>query len=76
MPNEALAQFANQQYLNLESFKRDGTPVQTPLWFAEEEGVFYIYTLANAWKAKLYTPESTSTDCAVYDAWQRHWTVG
>ena len=52
MSNDALAQFANHQYLNLESFKRDGTSVQTPLWFAEEEGVFYIYTLANTWKVK------------------------
>lgn len=52
MSHEALAQFANQQYLNLESFKRDGTPVQTPVWFAEDDGVLYIYTLANAWKVK------------------------
>ena len=52
MSSDALAQFANQKYLNLESFKRDGTPIQTPMWFAEDDGVFYIYTLANAWKAK------------------------
>jgi len=52
MSNDALAQFANQKYLNLESFKRDGTPVQTPLWFAEEDGLLYIYTLAYAWKVK------------------------
>jgi PPOX class probable F420-dependent enzyme len=52
MPNEALAQFANQQYLNLESFKRDGASVQTPVWFAEDDGVLYIYTLANAGKVK------------------------
>jgi uncharacterized protein len=52
MSHEALAPFANQRYLNLESFKRDGTPVQTPVWFAEDDGAFYIYTLANAWKVK------------------------
>ena len=52
MSHEALAPFANQQYLNLESFKRDGTPVQTPVWFAEDDGVLYIYALANAWKVK------------------------
>ena len=52
MSNEALAQFANQKYLNLESFKRDGTLIQTPMWFAEDGGVFYAYTLANAWKVK------------------------
>jgi hypothetical protein len=48
MSYEALAQFATQQYLNLESYKRNGTPVRTPVWFAEEDGVLYIYTLANA----------------------------
>jgi PPOX class probable F420-dependent enzyme len=52
MSHEALAQFANQQYLNLESFKRDGTPVQTPVWFAEDDGTLYIYTLAHAGKVK------------------------
>src|SRR4029453_6901243 len=52
MPSPNLTPFAGQRYLNLESFKRDGTPVQTPVWFAEEEGVLYVYTLANAWKVK------------------------
>ncbi len=52
MSLETLAQFANQEYLNLESFKRDGSPVQTPLWFAEGDGLLYIYTLANSWKVK------------------------
>src|SRR5215475_543692 len=47
-----LTSFATQRYLNLESFKRDGTPVQTPVWFAEEQGVLYVYTLANAGKVK------------------------
>src|SRR5512145_972722 len=30
MHNPHLTSFATQKYLNLESFKRDGTPVQTP----------------------------------------------
>jgi uncharacterized protein len=52
MPSPNLAPFVGQRYLNLESFKRDGTPVQTPVWFAEEHGVLYVYTLANAGKVK------------------------
>ena len=52
MSSPNLAPFTGQKYLNLESVKRDGTPVQTPVWFAEEEGVLYVYTLANAWKVK------------------------
>src|SRR5213593_1435443 len=52
MPRPNLAPFAGQRYLNLENVKRDGTPVQTPVWFAEEQGVLYFYTLANAGKVK------------------------
>src|SRR4051812_28384655 len=52
MSSPNLALFADQKYLNLESVKRDGTPVQTPVWFAEEHGVLYVYTLANAGKVK------------------------
>src|SRR5262245_20974198 len=52
MSSPNLVSFAEQRYRNLESFKRDRTPVRTPVWFAEEHGVLYIYTLANAGKVK------------------------
>jgi uncharacterized protein len=52
MPRQSLALFATQRYLNLASIKRDGIPVQTPVWFAEDHGVLYVYTLANAGKVK------------------------
>jgi uncharacterized protein len=52
MSNEKLKPFANQKYLNLESFKKDGTGVATPLWFAKHDDTIYVYTLANAWKVK------------------------
>ena len=55
MPGEEspnLAPFAGQKYLNLESVKRDGTPVQTPVWFAEDREVLYVYILANAGKVQ------------------------
>jgi uncharacterized protein len=52
MSDEKLRPFANQKYLNLETFKKDGTGVATPLWFAEQQGTIYVYTLANTWKVK------------------------
>jgi PPOX class probable F420-dependent enzyme len=52
MPSPNRATLAGHKYLNLESFKRDGTPVQTPVWFAEDHGILYVYTLANAGKVK------------------------
>jgi uncharacterized protein len=52
MGSEKSAQFAGQKYLSLESYRKNGTPVSTPVWFAEDDGVFYVYSLANAGKVK------------------------
>jgi PPOX class probable F420-dependent enzyme len=52
MTSPALNQFANENYLNLETYRKTGEPVLTPVWFAEENGVIYIYSLANAGKVK------------------------
>lgn len=52
MPNDKLAQFANQNYLNLETFYPDGRGVKTPVWFVEDRGKLYIRTIADSWKVK------------------------
>jgi uncharacterized protein len=52
MSTNRLPQFANQKYLNMETYRRTGKPVATPVWFAEENGTLYIYSLANAGKVK------------------------
>ena len=50
-PNH-FTQFAHQPYLNLETYRKTSVPVATPVWFAEEHGAFYIYSLAHAGKVK------------------------
>jgi PPOX class probable F420-dependent enzyme len=52
MNEPPLKQFANQKYLNLETFRKDGRGVPTPVWFAEENSILYIYSLADAGKVK------------------------
>ena len=52
MSNEKLAEFAGQKYVNLATYRKNGTAVYTPLWFAEEGGELYVYSLANAGKVK------------------------
>lgn len=52
MSTKKLAQFAGQKYLNLETYRKTGAAVATPVWFAEDSGVLYIYSLANAGKVK------------------------
>ena len=58
---DAIAQFANAKYLNLETFRKSGTGVRTPVWFAQAPaqssavsgpGVFYVYSEADAGKVK------------------------
>lgn len=46
--------FSGQKYLSLESYRRDGQAVRTPLWFAAAPGesALYVYTLASSGKAK------------------------
>jgi PPOX class probable F420-dependent enzyme len=50
--NSPLDQFRNQRYISLESYRRDGTPVRTPVWFAEKNGRLYFYSMAESGKAK------------------------
>ena len=52
MSNADLSQFSGRQYLSIESFRKDGRGVRTPVWFAEGDGVYYVYTLADSYKIK------------------------
>ena len=49
---DAIAQFANAKYLNLESFRKSGMGVRTPVWFAQQAEVFYVYTEPDSGKVK------------------------
>jgi PPOX class probable F420-dependent enzyme len=46
--------FAGNKYLNLETFRRNGVGVRTPVWFAAAAGgqPLYIYSTADSGKAK------------------------
>lgn len=52
MSDDKLARFANAKYLNLETYRKNGTPVDTPVWFALEGDTFYVYSRAEAGKVK------------------------
>lgn len=40
------------KYLSLTTYRRDGTPVSTPVWFVEEDGRLFVTTAADSYKAK------------------------
>ena len=45
-------QFIDQKYLSLETYKRDSTPIQTPVWFVTDKEQFYITTKETTGKVK------------------------
>ena len=52
-----LAQFANSRHFSLETFRKTGAGVRTPVWFAEApssqvRATFYLYTLPDSGKVK------------------------
>ena len=48
----ALEQFKKQKYLNLETFRRSGVSMKTPVWFVQEDEILYVQTVANSGKVK------------------------
>src|SRR5439155_6235339 len=52
MSSGKLRQFAGEKYLNLETYRKNGKAVATPVWFGQDGGVLYIYSLADAGKVK------------------------
>jgi uncharacterized protein len=57
MADARFASLQGQKYINLESFRKNGQGVRTPVWFAgdPQEGApekLYVYSTANAGKTK------------------------
>ncbi len=48
----ALKLFKEQKYLNLETFRRNGESMKTPVWFVQDGEIIYVQTLANSGKVK------------------------
>jgi len=47
-----LKQFKDQEFLSLETFRKSGIGVKTPVWFAQEDDMLYIWTVGGSGKIK------------------------
>ena len=47
-----LQQFDNEEFLSLETFRKTGVGVTSPIWFAELDGEFLLWTDVNSGKIK------------------------
>jgi uncharacterized protein len=48
----ALSELADEPFISLTTFKRDGTPVSTPVWVAGDDGRLLVHSAAHTWKVK------------------------
>jgi PPOX class probable F420-dependent enzyme len=49
---DPLEQFSDEKYINLETYKRDGTPIRTPVWFVIDKDLIYVITRDSTGKVK------------------------
>ncbi len=47
-----LDQFLNKDYIRLETFKRNGQAIATPVWFVVDEDTIFVRSYANSGKVK------------------------
>jgi uncharacterized protein len=45
-------QISGQRYISVATFRKNGNPVYTPVWFAEENGRLYVMTSSKSGKSK------------------------
>ncbi|MGH2522275.1 MAG: PPOX class F420-dependent oxidoreductase [Anaerolineales bacterium] len=78
MISDTLAQFAGHWYLSLETYRQNGEPVRTPMWFVEKEGVLYVRTPARTAKVKRlrHNPEVRVAPCTFWGNVQGEWVPG
>jgi uncharacterized protein len=49
---EALSRFEGENVISLETYRRNGEPVRTPVWFLKENGILYVHTGDSTGKVK------------------------
>ena len=48
----ALGEIASATYVLLTTYRKDGTPVATPVWAVARDDKLYVWTVADSWKVK------------------------
>jgi PPOX class probable F420-dependent enzyme len=82
---DSIAQFARANYVSLETYRKTGVAVKTPVWFAQDVShrdptitVLYVYTEAAAGKVKRIrnNPKVRVSPCNVRGTVRGTWVDG
>jgi uncharacterized protein len=50
--SENVSRFEGEKVISLETYRRNGEPVRTPVWFLEQNGIIYVHTDDSTGKVK------------------------
>ena len=59
MDQGGLSQLAGEKYISIETYRKSGRSVRTPVWFAESGGILYVRTSDDTGKYKRIRNDSS-----------------
>jgi PPOX class probable F420-dependent enzyme len=73
-----LIQPSKAKFISLETYKRNGEAVRTPVWFVEESGLLYFHSPGKSWKVKRLqrNPVVRLAPCARFGRIEGKWLKG
>jgi PPOX class probable F420-dependent enzyme len=76
--NNDISQFSNEKYINLETYRKNGQAVQTPVWFVIDGRTLYIRTDMSSGKVKRAknNPRVRITPCNIRGQPKGKWMDG
>jgi uncharacterized protein len=76
--NNNTSQFSNEKYINLETYRKNGQAVQTPVWFVIDGRTLYIRTDMSSGKVKRAknNPHVRLTPCNIRGQPKGKWMDG
>ena len=71
-------QLSKAKFISLETYKRNGEAVRTPVWFVLENGLIYFHSPAKSWKVKRLrgNPVVRLAPCARFGRIEGDWLKG
>ncbi len=64
-----------QQYINLETFRKSGVGIKTPVWFVQDGDTLFVRTVADFEQGKAHPQQWPGKHRAVQIGWHPDWRV-
>ena len=77
-PDDKPSQFKDEKYICIETYRKTGDPVRTPVWFVEENGELFVRTDSDTGKMKRIrnNPHVRVATCNIRGTVRGEWVGG